>query len=191
MNRHSAASLLASNFFFVFSSFELSIFPNLSSRPRLRRPSRRHEGAWGLPRLVVHTPRSPTRRRAQISDKIADKVAKGEVRAAPRRRGRPAGALLTTHPQTFFSFEFFPPKTEDGLESLWEKMDTMVALQARPDRQQPLLAPQNGGAVSHAPPALAPSPGPPRLRHRRGLTERATGRAFREAARRRQSVLCV
>ena len=33
--------------------------------------------------------------------------------------------------QTFFSFEFFPPKTDDGVESLWEKMESMVALQVR------------------------------------------------------------
>ena len=33
--------------------------------------------------------------------------------------------------QTFFSFEFFPPKSDEGLENLWERMDTMVALQAR------------------------------------------------------------
>jgi hypothetical protein len=69
----------------------------------------------------------------QIVDKINAKIAKGEVRAAcgvPRCRSRAltrcAGAV-----QTFYSFEFFPPKTEDGLENLWERMDGMVAHQAR------------------------------------------------------------
>ena len=41
----------------------------------------------------------------------------------PAPRSPPAVA------QTFFSFEFFPPKTEEGVEALWEKMETMVALQ--------------------------------------------------------------
>lgn len=31
--------------------------------------------------------------------------------------------------QKFFSFEFFPPKTDEGLENLWERMDLMVAQQ--------------------------------------------------------------
>jgi len=44
----------------------------------------------------------------KIVDKINQKIAKGE---------------------TFFSFEFFPPKTDDGVENLWERMDSMVSLQ--------------------------------------------------------------
>jgi methylenetetrahydrofolate reductase (NADPH) len=29
--------------------------------------------------------------------------------------------------RTVFSFEFFPPKTEEGVENLFERMDRMVA----------------------------------------------------------------
>eukprot|EP00983_Pelagomonas_calceolata_P019240 605370-Pelagomonas_calceolata.AAC.2 len=29
--------------------------------------------------------------------------------------------------QHFFSFEFFPPKTEEGVDALWERMERMVA----------------------------------------------------------------
>ena len=31
--------------------------------------------------------------------------------------------------QTFFSFEFFPPRTEEGVENLYERLDRMVAYQ--------------------------------------------------------------
>ena len=30
--------------------------------------------------------------------------------------------------KSFFSFEFFPPKTEEGVDNLFERMDSMVAL---------------------------------------------------------------
>jgi hypothetical protein len=79
----------------------------------------------------------------QVVDKINAKVAAGEVSPRPRLHAAPAprrrahtcaSDSLFPHPlccQTFFSFEFFPPKSDEGVENLWERMDTMVALQAR------------------------------------------------------------
>lgn len=29
--------------------------------------------------------------------------------------------------RTFFSFEFFPPRTEEGVENLFERLDRMVS----------------------------------------------------------------
>jgi hypothetical protein len=84
--------------------------------------------------------------------------------------------------QTFFSFEFFPPKTDDGVENLWERMDTMVAHQVRalPARRGAACArgagcgpqlcvlrqcsppPRRRAAASRAPPAGASRGGLPR-----------------------------
>ena len=33
------------------------------------------------------------------------------------------------HDQVTFSFEYFPPRTEEGVENLYERLDRMVALQ--------------------------------------------------------------
>ena len=33
------------------------------------------------------------------------------------------------HDQVTFSFEYFPPRTEEGVENLFERLDRMVALQ--------------------------------------------------------------
>ena len=33
------------------------------------------------------------------------------------------------HEQVTFSFEYFPPRTEEGVENLFERLDRMVALQ--------------------------------------------------------------
>ena len=122
--------------------------------------------------------RLPTRR--QVVDKINAKVAAGEVcprrrlsaAPPPRRRARTCGVLTRPLCQTFFSFEFFPPKSDEGLENLWERMDTMVALQAR--RQSP-----PGGAWTRSPPSSNAHPAPPcRHTHARQSAQLVAGLAL-------------
>ena len=109
--------------------------------------SRRHEGAWRASRAVafrapldavragltappLRAPRSSTKStprlpRARYGPHAPVSRVTTRAADAPAPRSRPDGV------QTFYSFEFFPPKTDDGVEALWERMDGMVAHQVR------------------------------------------------------------
>ncbi|CAI0541021.1 unnamed protein product [Linum tenue] len=70
----------------------------------------------GPPSLLSLLVCFPGKRAMKVIDKIRSAVGDGT-----------AAANGSNNTNVVFSFEFFPPKTEDGVENLFERMDRMVA----------------------------------------------------------------